>query len=61
MTHLNSYNNIFEIEILYFWGNMKVLVGHLYTRWTSKGVDIIRQLTEGMIARDIIFSFCIFS
>ena len=32
MTHLSSYDNIFEIETCYFGGNMKVLLEHLYTR-----------------------------
>ena len=31
MTHLSSYDNIFETETRCFWGNMKVLLGHLYT------------------------------
>ena len=27
MEQLNGYDNIFENEALYFWGNMKVLFG----------------------------------
>ena len=30
MKHLTSYDNIFETEAWYFWGNMKVLLGHLH-------------------------------
>ena len=30
MTHLSSYDNIFETQTCYFGGNMKVLMGHLY-------------------------------
>ena len=29
MKHLSGYDNIFETEVWYFWGNMKVLLGHL--------------------------------
>ena len=29
MKHLSGYDNIFETEAWYFWGNMKVLLGHL--------------------------------
>ena len=29
MKHLIGYDNIFETEAWYFWGNMKVLFGHL--------------------------------
>ena len=28
MKHLSVYDNIFETEVWYFWGNMKVLLGH---------------------------------
>ena len=45
MTHLSSYN-IFVTETRYFWGNMKVLLGDLYTHQTSDGADITRQLTK---------------
>ena len=29
MKHLSDYDNIFETEAWYFWGNMKVFSGHL--------------------------------
>ena len=29
MKHLSGYDNIFETEECYFWGNMKILWGHL--------------------------------
>ena len=29
MKHLSGYDNIFETEAWYFWGNVKVLLGHL--------------------------------
>ena len=29
MKYLSGYDNIFETEAWYFWGNMKVLFGHL--------------------------------
>ena len=29
MKYLSDYNNIFETEAWYFWGNMKVFLGHL--------------------------------
>ena len=29
MKHLSSYDNIWETEAWYLWGNMKVLLGHL--------------------------------
>ena len=29
MKHLSGYGNIFETEVWYFWGIMKVLSGHL--------------------------------
>ena len=39
MTHLSSYINLFETET-FLGGNRKVILGHLYTRWTSEDVDI---------------------
>ena len=29
MKHLSGYDNTFETEAWYFWGNKKVLLGHL--------------------------------
>ena len=29
MKHFSSFDNIFEIEAWFFWGNMKVCLGHL--------------------------------
>ena len=29
MKHLSGYDNIFETDAWYFWGDMKVLSGHL--------------------------------
>ena len=29
MKHLSGYVNMIEIEAWYFWGNMKVYLGHL--------------------------------
>ena len=29
MKHLSGFDNMFETEPWYFWGNMKVLLGHL--------------------------------
>ena len=37
MTHFLSYNNIFETETWYFWGNMKVILGHLDWGLGTKG------------------------
>ena len=37
MKHLNSYDNIFETEAWYFWGNMKVFLGHLHWGLGTKG------------------------
>ena len=30
MKRFSGFDNIFDIEAWYFWGNMKVLLGHLY-------------------------------
>ena len=46
MRHLSIYHNIYETETWFFGGNLKVLLGHLYTCWTSEGVDITRRLTK---------------
>ena len=37
MKHLSGYDNIFEIEAWYFWGNMKVLLGYLDWGLGTKG------------------------
>ena len=37
MKHLSGYDNIFETEAWYFWGNMKVLSGHLEKVLGTKG------------------------
>ena len=37
MKHLRGYDNIFETEAWYFWGNMKVLLGYLDWRMSTKG------------------------
>ena len=37
MTHLSGYDNIFETETWYFWGNMKILLGHLDWGLVTKG------------------------
>ena len=29
MKHLTGYDDVFETEAWYFWGNMKALLGHL--------------------------------
>ena len=39
MKHLGGYDNIFETEALYFWGNMKVLLGHLDWGVSSKDLQ----------------------
>ena len=36
MKYFSGYDNIFEIEARYFWGNMKVLSGHLNWRLGTK-------------------------
>ena len=36
----------FKLEDDIFCDNMKVLFGHLYTCWTSEGMDISRRLTK---------------
>ena len=41
----SSSDNIFETET-YFGGNVKVFLWHLYTCWTSEGMDITRWLTK---------------
>ena len=40
MKHLSGYDNIFETEAWYFWGNMKVLLGHLDWGPGTKGPHI---------------------
>ena len=37
MKDLSGYDNIFETEARYFWGNMKVLLGHLDWGLGTKG------------------------
>ena len=37
MKHLSGYDNVCEAEALYFWGNMKVLLGHLHWGLDTKG------------------------
>ena len=37
MKHLSGYDNIFETEAWYFWGNMKVFLGHLDQGLGTKG------------------------
>ena len=37
--HIMCLDNIFETEAWYFWENLKVIFGHLYTPWTFEGVD----------------------
>ena len=36
MKYLSGYDNMFETEVWYFWGNMKVLLGHLDWRLGTK-------------------------
>ena len=37
MKHLIGYDNIFETEAWYFWGNIKVFLGHLDWGLGTKG------------------------
>ena len=37
MKHLSGYDKIFKAEAWYFWGNMKVLLGHLDWGLGTKG------------------------
>ena len=37
MKHFSGFDNIFETEAWYFWGNMKVLLGHLDWGLDTKG------------------------
>ena len=37
MKHLSGYDNIFETEAWYFWGNMNVLLGHIDWELGTKG------------------------
>ena len=37
MKHLSGYDNIFETEAWYFWGDMKVLLGYLDWGLGTKG------------------------
>ena len=53
MKHLSVYNNIFETEAWYFWGNMKVLFGHLDWGLGIEGPHS-DQLTK-------VFSVCVLS
>ena len=48
MTHLSSYDNIFETKTWtwYFWGKWRSFLGHLYTCWTSEGMDITQEMTK---------------
>ena len=38
MKHLSGYDNIFESKAWYFWGKMKVLLGHLDWGLGTKGL-----------------------
>ena len=40
MKHFSCFDNIFETETWYFWGNMKVLLGHLDWGLGTKGPHI---------------------
>ena len=37
MKHFSGFDNIFEAETLYFWGNMKVFSGHFDLGLDTKG------------------------
>ena len=37
MQYLSGYDNIFETEAWYFWGNMKVLLGYLVWGLGTRG------------------------
>ena len=37
MKHLSDYDNMFESEPWYFWGNIKALLGHLDWGLATKG------------------------
>ena len=37
MKHFSGFDNIFETETWYFWGNMKALLGHLDWGLGTKG------------------------
>ena len=37
MKHFSGFDNIFEIETWYFWGNIKALLGHLDWGLGTKG------------------------
>ena len=37
MKYLSGYNNIFETKEWYFWGNVKILLGHLDWGLCTKG------------------------
>ena len=39
MKHFSGFDNIFETETWYFWGNMKVLLGYLNWVVGTKGLD----------------------
>ena len=39
MKHFSGFDNIFETETWYFWGNMKVLLGYLNWVLGTKGPD----------------------
>ena len=54
MKYLSGYDNIFETEAWYFWGNMKVLLGHLDRRLGAKSPH--SDLTD-----KIFLSMCIVS
>ena len=38
MKHFSGFYNIYETEARYFWGNMKVLLGHLDWGLGTKGL-----------------------
>ena len=40
MKHFSDFDNICESETWYFWGNMKVLLGHLDWGLDTKGLNI---------------------
>ena len=37
MENFSGFDNIFEAETWYFWGNMKILLGYLDWRLRTKG------------------------
>ena len=44
MKHLSGYDNMFETKVRYFWGNIKLLLGHLESPLQARTVAQLAKL-----------------